>query len=133
MVIGADTGFFVERSKRNARALQAWENIFSGEDFLVVSVLTIAEFYAHEIQVAQLGAAEKLVSEMLLVPNIAIVPVSLEIAAASARYRRGMNLPTVDSMIFATFMALECDVLFTSDKVFDQESVRNLIPVELLA
>jgi predicted nucleic acid-binding protein len=133
MVIGADTGFFVERSERNARTLEIWEGILSGQDFLVVSVLTIAEFYAHQIQVAKLAMAEKLVSEMQLAPNISIVPVSLEIAAVSARYRRGMNLPTVDSIIFATFLSMGSDVLVTTDSVFDQDPVRSLIPVELLA
>lgn len=133
MVVGADTGFFVRRSERNARALEIWEGVLSGQDFLVVSVLTIAEFYAHQIQRAKLKAAENLFSEMQLVPNISIVPVSLEIATASARYRRGMNLPTVDAVIFATFLSMGCDTLLTVDSVFDQDSIRNLIPVELLS
>lgn len=133
MVVGADTGFFVRRSERNARALEIWEGVLSGQDFLVVSVLTIAEFYAHQIQRAKLKAAENLIAEMQLVPNISIVPVSLEIATASARYRRGMNLPTVDAVIFATFLSMGCDTLLTVDSVFDQDSIRNLIPVELLS
>lgn len=132
MVIGADTGFFVKRSERQARALEIWSSVLSGEDFLVVSVLTIAEFYAHQIQVAKLAAAEELISQMQRVANISIVPVSLEIAAASARYRRGMNLPTVDAVIFATFLSMGCDILMTTDSVFDQASVKELIPVELL-
>ncbi|MBI4673944.1 MAG: type II toxin-antitoxin system VapC family toxin [Chloroflexi bacterium] len=133
MVIGADTGFFLKRGERQARALEIWSSILSGEDFLVVSVLTVAEFYAHQIQRAKLAAAEELISQMQRVANISIVPVSLEIAAASARYRRGMNLPTVDAVIFATFLSMGCDVLVTTDSVFNQESVQNLIPVELLA
>lgn len=132
MVIGADTGFFVKRSERQARALEIWSKVLSGEDFLVVSVLTITEFYAHQIQLAKLAAAEELVSQMQLVPNISIVSVSLEIAAASARYRRGMNLPTVDAVIFATFLSLGCDMLVTTDSVFDQTPVKKLIPIELL-
>ncbi len=132
MVIGADTGFFVKRSERAPRTVEIWGDILSGQDFLVVSVLTIAEFYAHQIKRAKLAAAEELVSEMQLVPNISILPVSLEIAAASARYRRGLNLPTVDAVIFATFLSAGCDLLLTTDSIFDQESVRNLIPVELL-
>lgn len=133
MVISADTGFFVKRSERQARALEIWSSILSGEDFLVVSVLTIAEFYAHEIQVAKLPSAKELISQMQLVPNISIVAVSLDIAAVSARYRRGMNLPTVDAVIFATFLAMGCDTLVTTDRVFNQEAVKNLIPVEMLA
>lgn len=133
MVIGADTGFFVKRSERDTRALEIWDDVLSDQDFLVISVLTIAEFYAHQIQRAKLKAAEKLISEMQLAPNISIIPVSLEIAAASARYRRGMNLPTVDAIIFATFLSMGCDALLTADSIFNQESVRNLIPVELLS
>ena len=133
MIIGADTGFFIEFSEDAPRTVEIWNNVLDGYDSLVISVLTIAEFYAHQIQRAKLAAAEELVSQMQLVPNISIFPVSLEIAAASARYRRGMNLPTVDAIIFATFLSTGCELLLTKDSVFNQDSVRNLIPVELLS
>ena len=55
MVIGADTGFFIKRSERNARTVEIWEQVILGQDFLVISVLTVAEFFAYqEEMVAQM-------------------------------------------------------------------------------
>jgi predicted nucleic acid-binding protein len=132
VVIGADTGFFVKRSERNPRTLQVWENVISGQDHLVISVLTIAEYFAHQIDRGNLTMARELVSQMSDVPTITILPVSLEIASESARFRRGMNLPTVDAIIFATFVSAGCDLMMTTDSIFNQIPVQNLIPVELL-
>lgn len=70
--------------------------------------------------------------ELQTLGNVGIIEVSQEIAAQSARYRMGMNMATVDSIILTTILLQKCDVLLTTDSVFLQESVRSLISVELL-
>jgi hypothetical protein len=58
------------------------EQVILGQDFLVISVLTVAEFFAYQIDRAKLDDAEEMVAQMQLAPNISILPVSLEIASA---------------------------------------------------
>jgi len=64
--------------------------------------------------------------------NIEVVPVSVEIAASSARYRHGMGLPTVDSVILATFLNCQCDKMLTTDNHFHVVNEQTTLPVEFL-
>lgn len=133
MVLGADTGFFIALGRKHPRASELWNRVITGEDWLIVSVLTVAEYYAHHINRGTLDAATELVMRMQRAPNIVLREVSLAIAARSARYRTGMDLATVDSIILATCVIAECQVFLTTDSAFMQDSVRNIIPVELLS
>lgn len=132
MVLGADTGFFIALGRKNPRALELWNKVFDGEDWLILSVLTVAEYYAYHIQRGTLNSATELVTRMQNAPNIVLRDVTLTIAARSARYRMGMGLATVDSLVLATCVVADCNLLLTTDSAFMQEAVRNLIPVELL-
>jgi predicted nucleic acid-binding protein len=132
MVIGADTGFLLEYARGNERAVMYWNAARSGEDQIVISVVSIAEYLAYQIQRGMLETAEGLVETIKAIPNFEIAALDLETASLSARYRRGMNLATVDSLIFATALRRNCELLLTMDSVFAQASVESLIAVELL-
>jgi predicted nucleic acid-binding protein len=132
MIVGADTGFFIAMSESKSRALQIWNDVEKGDSSLVVSVLSIAEYYTYNIPRATLPKAEELVRRMQESPNIIIVPVSLEIASHAARYRNSLNLATVDSIILATFLESQCDLVLTTDTDIAREQVRMLVQVELL-
>ena len=43
MVIGADTGFFVELAKENPTVKNIWNNVCNSDEKLVVSVITLNE------------------------------------------------------------------------------------------
>ncbi len=132
MVIGADTGFLLEYSKRNPRAVAYWDAAKNGEHYLMISVLSIAEYLVYHIQRATLEIAEQFVQSIQATPNMEIVPLELDIATLSARYRAGMNLATVDSLILATFITNDCDLLLTTDSDMTTSSIQNLIAVEQL-
>jgi len=70
---------------------------------------------------------------MVEADSIEVVPVSVEIAASSARYRHGMGLPTVDSVILATFLNRQCEKLLSTDDDFRIVDEQKVLPVELLA
>jgi predicted nucleic acid-binding protein len=61
-----------------------------------------------------------------------LAPVSVEIAQLSARYRHGVGLPTVDSLILATCLDRKCDKLLTTDGDFRIVAEQGIIPVEFL-
>ena len=65
-------------------------------------------------------------------PSITVVPVSVAIATDSARYRAGVGLATVDSIILATFLASGCELALTTDSDFSIINERNILPVEIL-
>jgi len=133
MVLAADTGFLILLGAHNSRAAALWMETEQGNHFLVLSTLSIAEYLAFHIQRGNLADAESFVERLQNLDNTEIVAVSFEIAERSARYRIGMKLPTVDSIILTTAHLKGCELFVTTDSVFDQAAVRNLIPVELLS
>ncbi len=133
MIIGADTGFFLHYALGQPRAVQIWQETRHGDHRLVVSVLTIAEFLAYHINRGTLGKAEEAVRELTSMPNIDLVPVSLDLAARPARYRVGLQMATVDALILTTFLETHCDLVLITDGDIARAQEQNLISVELLA
>lgn len=132
MVIGADTGFLIQLGGQHSRAVQIWSEARAGEHRLIFSVLCIAEYLAYHIPRGKLTIAEQTVQELEALPNVEIAPVLLETATYSARLRTGMAVPTVDSIILATFLKTPCDLVVTTDPHLTQTSVKSLVNVELL-
>ncbi len=133
MIIGADTGFFMQYALGQQRATQIWQETRHGDHRLVISVLSIAEYLAYHITRGTLGKAEEAVRELASMPNIDLVPVSLDLAARSARYRIGLQIATVDALILTTFLESHCDIVLTTDSDIVKAQSQNLISVELLA
>lgn len=69
---------------------------------------------------------------MVATDSIQIVPLSVEIAVLSARYRHGMGLPTVDSVILATFLERGCGKMLSTDNDFRIVAEQQVLPVEFL-
>jgi predicted nucleic acid-binding protein len=73
--------------------------------------------------------AEKFINVIKSLNNITVVPVSLKIAELSAGYRHGLGLPTIDSLILATFVKNKCEKLYTNDSHFRIVKEQNIIDV----
>ncbi len=131
-LLGADTGYLIQCVAGHPRASQLWEATKRGEYRLVIPVLVISEYLAYGIKRGVLKEAEEFVDELRLLPNVEIVPVSLEIAALSARYRLGLGIPTVDSIILTTFLEAGCNLILTTDSDLEEAQKQGLIEVELL-
>ena len=69
---------------------------------------------------------------MQISPEIELIPVSVEIGILSARYRLGMQLASVDSIILATFLYRGCEKMISSDRDFMSVAQQNVLPVEIL-
>jgi len=69
---------------------------------------------------------------MVETSSIEVIPVSVEIAARSARYRHSMGLPTVDSVILATFLERGCEKMLSTDDDFRIVDEQKVLPVEFL-
>lgn len=133
MVLGIDTGFLLLLGEEHPRCTELWNGMHQGDHVLSISTLCIAEYVGFHIQRGKLDSAEQFIRVLEDLSNVSLVPVSRRIAAQSARYRVGMSLSTMDSIIFSTAVLEGCSLFVTTDSVFNQDSVRNLIPVELLS
>ena len=76
--------------------------------------------------------AKKLIEAIMLLENAIFVPVDGEIAERSARYRYGLGIPTVDSIILATFMQHLCNVVLTNDNHFEVASKQDIIKIKMI-
>jgi predicted nucleic acid-binding protein len=132
MLLGADTGFFVAYANDHPRAQEIWQEVVDGLRTLIVSTLTINEILVYFYQRGDGDRGQEWVDLMVETDGIEVVPVSIEIAACSARYRHGMGLPTVDSVILATFLDRQCDKMLSTDDDFRVVDEQQVLPVEFL-
>ena len=132
MLLGADTGFFVSYANQHPRALAIWQELIDGLHTLVVSTLTINEILVYFYQRGQTEKGQGWVALMVETDNIEVVPVSVKIASRSARYRHGLGLPTVDSVILATFLERGCERMLSTDNDFRIVDEQKVLPVEFL-
>lgn len=132
MVIGVDTGFFIELKKNNPKAKEIWEKVINGEEELVVSVLSINEILVHFFRNGKSKEGREILTLLKLFPNIKLIPVSERIAELSASYRYSLGIPTIDSLILTTFIYERCDKVISTDKHFLEAKKQNIIEVELL-
>ncbi|MBM3299117.1 MAG: type II toxin-antitoxin system VapC family toxin [Deltaproteobacteria bacterium] len=132
MLLGVDTGFFVSYANHHPRALTLWQELIDGLHTLVVSTLTINEILVCFYQRGESDKGQEWVALMIETDSIEVVPVSVEIAARSARYCHGMGLPTVDSVILATFLERGCEEMLSTDDDFRIVDEQKVLPVEFL-
>lgn len=132
MLLGADTGFFVSYANNHPRVLQIWQELIDGLHTLVVSTLTINEILVYFYQRGDGDKGQEWIDLMVETDSIEVIPVSIEIAASSARYRHGMGLPTVDSVILATFLDRQCQKMVSTDNHFRVADEQQVLPVEFL-
>ena len=133
MLLGIDTGFFVSYANNHPRAVEIWQELAEGQHTLVISTLTINDILVYFYRRGDGNRGQEWVDLMVEADSIEVVPVSVEIAASSARYRHGMGLPTVDSVILATFLNRQCEKLLSTDDDFRIVDEQKVLPVELLA
>ncbi|RIK30948.1 MAG: hypothetical protein DCC55_37035 [Chloroflexi bacterium] len=132
MLLGLDTRFFISHHNQHPRALAIWSEYTVGNHVLVISTLSLNELFTYFIKRNLLTVAEEWLYQMHTAPDIRLVDVSSEIAAQAARYRLGLQLPTVDAIILTTFLLQRCDLMMTTDSHFQIVQQQNLIPVEYL-
>ena len=132
MLLGTDTGFFVAYANNHPRALRIWQELIDGLHTLVVSTLTINKILVYFYKRGNGDKGQEWVDLVVETDNIEIVPVSVEIAARSAQYRHGLGLPTVDSVILATFLDRRCEKMLSTDDDFRVVDEQQVLPVEFL-
>jgi len=130
--LGIDTGFFIGYANQHPRATEIWRETTKGAHELIVSTLTVNEVFTYFYKRGLGKSAESWLLLMQATEMIQLLPVSIDIAVLSARYRLGMQLSTVDSLILATFLTHGCEKMISSDSDFAIVAQQNILLVELL-
>ncbi|MFQ6118834.1 MAG: type II toxin-antitoxin system VapC family toxin [Methanosarcinales archaeon] len=130
MKIGPDTWFFFKLRDREVNAVNLLEKIISGEITAIVSVITITELYGKMFQLGEPESAEHFKAICLIIPTIIITDIDIEIAEKAGRYRHGLGIPTVDSIILATSVLKGCECIISQDKHFLKAKEQSIIEVK---
>jgi predicted nucleic acid-binding protein len=117
--IALDTGIFISATDAGdpRRACAAWllSSVESGRFRCTISVINAAELLVGAIAKG-LDAGITTQSNIRNFPNLAVAPLTLDLAtdAANLRAKTGLSLP--DAIVIATSMAVSCDVLIHGDR-----------------
>jgi len=112
--------------------VEYWQQVLDEQSVLFISTISINELLTHYYKRGKGDIAKKLTDEVLLLGNTIFVPVNKEIAELSAGYRYGLGIPTVDSIVLATFVQHSCDVILTTDSHFEIVANQNIIKVKMI-
>ena len=132
MVIGVDTGFFIELTKDNSEAINIWNKVLNGDESLIVSVISLNELSVYFYRTGNIEKKDRLINLIKLIPNVELMPVTSKIAEESAKHRHSLGIPTVDSMILTTFILQGCKESVATDRHFKKAEEQNLIKVGLI-
>jgi len=132
MILGGDTGFLIGVIERQKVVLEYWQQVLDEQSVLFVSTISINELLTYYYKRGKGDMAKKLIEEVQLLGNAIFVPVSKEIAERSAGYRHGLGIPTVDSIILATFVHHSCDVVLTTDSHLEVAVKQGIIKIEMI-
>jgi len=132
MILGGDTGFLIGVIERQKVVLEYWQQVLDGQSVLFVSTISINELLTYYYKRGKGDMAKKLIEEVQLLGNAIFVPVSKEIAERSAGYRHGLGIPTVDSIILATFVQHSCDAALTTDSHLEVAVKQGIIKIKMI-
>jgi predicted nucleic acid-binding protein len=133
MRIGVDTSFFISQLNAQPRAVQIWQEFLEGKHQFVVSTLSIHEIFIYFYKRGVGELASQWLSMLIELKNVVITPASADIAARSARLRHGMGLPAIDSLLLATFLHENCELIVSTDNHFRVVAQQHVLPVEIIS
>ena len=132
MVIGVDTGFFIELAKDNSEVTNIWNKVLGGDEKLIVSVISLNELCVYFYRTGDIEKKDRLIDLIKSIPNVELVPVTAKISEESAKYRHSLGIPTVDSLILTTFILQGCKEIIATDPHFKKAEEQKLVKVKLL-
>lgn len=132
MLIGADTGLMVKIFQGEEQALKIFEAVKDCHSTVLISVVSINELLYFAYKRGKGKETEKLIALFSILPGIEIKEVTPEIAKISAGYRYSLAIPTIDSIILATFLKAKCDLIVSTDKHFRIAQSKKLTKVKII-
>ena len=123
MIIGFDTGFFVELLRGNLEVLKVWKELIEQETEAIVSCLSLFELERLGLK----GAIEKadvLVESISQVCKIMwLTPNNLSMAA---KLSHGLGIPSIDSLILSGLLSGDAKIIYTTDSHIERYKKKGM-------
>lgn len=97
------------------------DSVKAGENRALISTVTVNELLTPFYRVGEARRGERLLSDVKMIPNTRVVPVTEEVARTAAECRvkyktcAGEWLALADSIVLSTGIVLRAEVLYTRD------------------
>jgi predicted nucleic acid-binding protein len=112
LMIGLDTGFFIELMDGNEEAISLWKSGLDDEVEFAVSALSLFE-------IERLGLKGKLKESDAVLDAIngvtSVVWLDSEIFSRAAGLSHGLGIPAMDSLILTSLITNGCTEIYTTD------------------
>jgi len=128
VMIGFDTGFFVELLRGNNKAIEVWEKLIEGEDDGVVSCLSLFELERLGLKGA-IGEVETLLESIPAVCRI--MWLDFDNLSLAARLSHGIGIPSMDSLILAGLVSGDARSIYTTDSHLEQYSRKGIMIINI--
>jgi len=102
----------------------------SEKHIFIVPVVAISELLSHAYRVGKPEAGREIKTLCLVSPFMEIKEIDLTIAEKAAGYKHGLGLSMLDSLILATSVCSNADILVTGDSDYDIAQTQNIINVK---
>jgi predicted nucleic acid-binding protein len=128
LMIGLDTGFFLELLKGHQVAVTIWTAGLSDEADLIVSCLSLFE-------IERLGLKGAIQGGQVILESVSdmcrVVWLNQDVLSQGARFSHGLGIPAMDSLILASLVLTGCTEIYTTDSHIEAYrsstvTVRNL-------
>jgi len=112
----ADTWFLFELKNKSKKALELYKEILYGKGKLIIPSICIFELIRLAIRSGiTLSSIDSLINEMKVSQKIQVIVLDENIAKEAAKVSVTFGVPTVDSIVAATFKISGCDILLSKD------------------
>ena len=131
MNVGFDTGYFVRLLEGNETAVKVWEELTAGDINAVVSPLTFFELKRLGLK----GEINNNALETLFEAIEGICHVvwlnDADIFMDAASISHGTGIPTVDSIILASCLASNANIIYTTDSHFKAYKKKSVTIIKM--
>jgi len=119
LIIGLDTGFFIELLRGNKKTVKIWQSFIEGEDEAVCSALTIFELERLALKGAVDKKAIEAMTEAIFTMCLIVWIDNKELLLSAAKKGHGLGLSAVDAIILASFLFMNCKEIYSTDSDFE--------------
>lgn len=129
MMIGLDTGFFVELLRGQVQSKEVWNSLVEGNEEALVSCLTLFEIERLGLKNVMEGTAI-LLEAISAVCGIVWIDGS-EVLSSAAGISHGNGIPAMDSIILAGLIEGGVQRIYTTDRHFGEYKRKGLRVINL--
>ena len=130
MIAGFDTGYFIRLLEGNKTAVSVWKDLTDGNIDSVVNPLTLFELNRLALKGSVSIKSFNILSEAIEGMCHIAWSDNIDVLTVGAGISHGTGIPTVDSIIIASFLRSNVEKIYTTDshfKAYKNKSISIII------